>query len=86
MKPNYRRCISCRSVGVKEQFHRIVREHATGELALQSGMGRSAYICRNKNCLEIALTKKRLNRALKAPIPDSLMKQLWKIIASYDET
>lgn len=35
-------------------------------------MGRSAYVCKNKECLNFAQKKKRLSRALKAPVPDEI--------------
>ena len=42
MKPNYRRCISCRQVNLKQEFWRIVRVFPSGKVQLDQGMGRSA--------------------------------------------
>ena len=70
MKPNYRRCISCRKVGLKEEFWRIVRVFPSRQVQLDWGMGRSAYICQNPNCLQAAEKKNRLGRALRASVPD----------------
>lgn len=76
MKPNYRRCISCRKVAPKEAFWRIVRVHPSRQVQLDQGMGRSAYLCPQDSCLRLAKQKKRLGRALKASPPDSLYQQL----------
>ena len=35
------------------------------------GIGRSAYICRNAECIEAALAKERLARALKTAVGGS---------------
>jgi uncharacterized protein len=87
MKPNYRRCISCRKVALKQAFWRIVRvpplqEHAPPAIVLDSGMGRSAYLCPQATCLKQAQKKDRLGRALKAAVPDQLYKTLWERLSN----
>jgi uncharacterized protein len=72
MEPNYRRCISCRVVAPKNQFLRVVREHSTGKIELDRGMGRSAYLCRSIHCIRQAQKKKRLERTLRSPFPPDL--------------
>lgn len=54
MERNYRRCISCRRVALKQEFWRIVRVYPSGELQLDQGMGRSAYLCPQASCLQAA--------------------------------
>lgn len=78
MKPNYRRCISCRKVGFKKEFWRIVRAFPSGQVQLDEGMGRSAYICPESSCLQAAQKKNRLGRALHAPVPPVLYQTLWQ--------
>lgn len=78
MKPNYRRCISCRKVGLKDEFWRIVRLFPSGQVQLDEGMGRSAYICPNQNCLSTGQKKNRLGRALHASVPETLYQSLWQ--------
>lgn len=75
MKPNERRCISCRVVAPKTQFLRVVREPA-GDIVLNRGAGRSAYICPNPVCVNLAQKKKRLERALKTTVPASIYEAL----------
>jgi uncharacterized protein len=78
MTKNYRRCISCRRLAVKESFWRIVRVYPSYQVQLDYGMGRSAYICPQLNCLEAARKKKRLGRSLKADVPEAIYQRLWQ--------
>ncbi|MGF1538247.1 MAG: YlxR family protein [Elainellaceae cyanobacterium] len=78
MDPNYRRCISCRRVAHKSDFWRVVRVSPSRSLQLDTGMGRSAYLCRCKACLQGAQRKNRLGKILKAPVPDHIYARLWE--------
>ena len=82
MKPNYRRCLSCRKIGLKEEFWRIVRVFPSGKVQLDEGMGRSAYICPTVNCLGVAQKKNRLGRSLHAPVSDEIYQALWQRLAT----
>ncbi|AFY74328.1 putative nucleic-acid-binding protein implicated in transcription termination [Synechococcus sp. PCC 7502] len=66
MKPNLRRCLSCQKVDLKQEFWRVVRVDSA--VKLDVGMGRSAYICPNLNCLQLAQKKNRLGRSLRTQI------------------
>jgi len=81
MKPNYRRCISCRKVGLKDEFWRIVNVFPSGKVQLDMGMGRSAYICPQTSCLQAAQKKNRLGRSLHASVPETLYQTLWQRLA-----
>lgn len=78
MKPNYRRCISCRRVGTKTEFWRIVRLFPSGKVELDQGMGRSAYICPQADCLHKAQRKNKLGRSLKGIVPETVYETLWQ--------
>lgn len=82
MKPNYRRCISCRKVALKQEFWQIVRVYPSGQLELDQGMGRSAYLCPQTSCLQVAHKKNRLGRSLHTLVPESLYKTLWQRLAT----
>jgi predicted RNA-binding protein YlxR (DUF448 family) len=83
MKPNYRRCISCSQVGLKQEFWRIVRLSPSGQLQLDRGMGRSAYICRQASCLQMAHKKNRLGRSLRVKaIPEEVYQTLWQRLST----
>lgn len=78
MKPNYRRCISCRKAAPKTEFWRIVRLSPSHTVQLDSGMGRSAYICPHASCLQSAQKKNRLGRSLKVTVPEGIYQILWQ--------
>lgn len=78
MPPNHRCCVSCRRVAPKAEFWRVVRLAQTATVCLDQGMGRSAYLCPQADCLRLAQRKNRLGRALRVPIPDSLWPRLWQ--------
>lgn len=81
MTINIRRCLSCRQVAPKTSFWRIVRVYPSGQVQLDQGMGRSAYLCPNESCLQNAFSKNRLGRALKASIPQALYQTLQERLA-----
>jgi uncharacterized protein len=90
--PNLRRCISCRCLAPKHQFWRVVRLAETGNVQLSQPhpqaniqpayqsetrlMGRSAYLCPQRDCLETAQKKNRLAKALKTQVPPEIYIQL----------
>jgi uncharacterized protein len=76
MPKDYRRCLSCRKIAPKSEFWRIVRVYPSRNVELDWGNGRSAYVCPNADCLKLAEQKKRLGKALKANIPDSIYQTL----------
>ena len=59
-----RRCISCREILDRNNMLKITHEKKSG-IFINSGIGRSAYICKTKNCTQDPKLKKNLQRALK---------------------
>ncbi|NJL87205.1 MAG: YlxR family protein [Spirulinaceae cyanobacterium RM2_2_10] len=76
MKPNYRRCISCRQIAPRENLWRVVRVHPTHQVQLDQGMGRSAYLCPQASCLQAAQKKNRLGRSLRTSVPSTIYETL----------
>jgi uncharacterized protein len=76
MDKNHRCCLSCRKVGPKEAFWRIVRCHGDRTIQLDTGMGRSAYLCPTADCLKQAQKKKRIGRSLRTAVPDTIYQAL----------
>ena len=74
-RPVLRRCVACRQLLDRRQLWRVIRDHQDGVL-LDKGMGRSAYLCREENCLEEATRRKRLQKALRCQVPDDVLKAL----------
>lgn len=69
---NHRLCISCRQTAHRDTLWRVVRTFPNREIALDEGMGRSAYLCKNQQCLEMAQKKNRLGKALRSPVPPKI--------------
>lgn len=86
MEPGYRRCVSCRQIGLKQTFWRIVRIYPSHLVQLDQGMGRSAYLCPQTSCLTIARKKNRLGRSLKAPVPEKIYETLCQRLAEQTAT
>lgn len=74
-KPVLRRCVSCRELLDRQQLWRIIRL-AEGGIGLDQGMGRSAYLCPNQVCLGEAKRRKRLQRALRCQVAETIVETL----------
>ena len=74
-KPVLRRCVSCRELLNRQQLWRIIRL-AEGVIGLDQGIGRSAYLCPNQVCLEEAKRRKRLQRALRCQVAETIVETL----------
>lgn len=74
-----RKCVACGIIKNREELVKITRENSHGNIVINPDskiFGRSAYLCYNKSCIELALKKNRLQKVLKAPIPDELKGKL----------
>lgn len=60
----------------KKIFWRVVRLAPSNQIQLDQGMGRSAYICPNGNCLHQAKVKKRLSSSLRTKVPEYIYQNL----------
>ncbi len=77
-----RRCVSCRQLNDKSAFWRVVRLFDSHQVQLDQGMGRSAYLCPQASCLQMAQKKERLGRALKATVSAEIYQVLWQRLES----
>ena len=66
-----RRCVACRELLDRRQLWRVIRL-ADGGIALDQGMGRSAYLCPSRDCLEEARRRKKLQKGLRCQVADSI--------------
>ena len=74
-----RTCVACRTSGGKRTLLRVVRLPDGGGVALDpSGKraGRGAYLCQSPDCVALALKQKKLERALKTPLPEAVADEL----------
>ncbi len=80
-----RQCVSCRVLKPCSQLWRVVRLARSSDqpqghqpktdkpmIQLDQGMGRSAYLCPQKSCLEEAQKRKRLERSLRTQVPAAI--------------
>ena len=81
--PVMRLCISCRKTYDRKDLLKITKDHQKGIL-FQKGMGRSAYICKKKECCSDSKIKKKLQKALKAFLEPEFIEILEKEISSYN--
>ena len=81
-KKNHRMCVSCRQTAHRDTLWRVVRTFPNCNVALDEGMGRSAYVCRTEQCLKAAQKKNRLGRALRSPIPPQIYEVLEQRLAN----
>ena len=70
-KPVLRRCVTCRELLDRQQLLRVIRL-PDGSLALDAGMGRSAYLCPRQDCLSEAKRRRKLQRALRCQVADAI--------------
>ncbi len=62
----------------------MVRLFPSHQVVLDQGMGRSAYLCPRRECLQQAQQKNRLGKVLKTPIPPEIYATLWARITIPD--
>ena len=82
--PVIRLCISCRKKYDRKDLLKITKDHKQGIL-FQQGMGRSAYICKSKNCYSDSKIKKKLQKALKTYLDSKFIEIFEKEITSYND-
>ena len=83
-KPVIRLCISCRKTFDRKNLLKITKDHKQG-ITFQKGMGRSAYICKSKNCYSDSKIKKKLQKALKTNLEPEFIEIFEKEITSYND-
>ena len=63
-----RKCVGCGELKPREGMIKITKNHKDGKVIVNPDsftFGRSAYLCYNQSCIEVALKKSKLNRVLK---------------------
>jgi predicted RNA-binding protein YlxR (DUF448 family) len=80
-RPVLRCCVACRTLRDRRELWRVVRQ-AGGGVVLDQGMGRSAYVCPQLSCLEETRRRRRLPRALRCPVDESLLETLMQRLSN----
>ena len=81
--PVMRICVSCRKTYDRKNLFKITKDQKQG-IIFQNGMGRSAYICKSKECYSDSKIKKKLQKALKTFLEPRFIEILEKEITSYN--
>ena len=66
-----RKCIGCGGLKPQKQLIKITRDFKTGNAVINPDsltFGRSVYLCYNQSCIEKALKKSKINKALKTNV------------------
>lgn len=78
-----RTCIACNKKKEKGQLLRIVK-NKNGEINIDKNgkmEGRGAYICKDINCLEIAIKKKKLEKSFSCKIESDIYESIRGVIS-----
>ncbi|WP_062306180.1 RNase P modulator RnpM [Alicyclobacillus sendaiensis] len=73
-----RKCVGCQEMKPKAELTRVVRT-PEGDIVLDptgKRNGRGAYLCPSEACLNVAVKRRALERALKAAIPQEIHESL----------
>ena len=63
-----RKCIACGEIKSRRELIKITKDHTSGDIVIMPNsktFGRSLYLCYNKDCIDIAFKKNKLNKMLK---------------------
>ena len=65
-----RKCVGCGEFKTRKNLIRIMKTDKDGLVVNPNSktFGRSAYLCYNQSCIELALKKSKLNKALKTNV------------------
>ena len=77
-----RMCIACKTTFDRNNLLKITNDHKLG-IMLNQGMGRSAYVCKSKNCYTDSKLKKKLQKALKGILNPDFFDIFEREIANY---
>ena len=81
--PVMRMCILCKKTYDRKDLFKITKDHKQG-IMFQKGMGRSAYICKSKDCYLNSKIKKKLQKALKTFLQPEFIEMFEKEITSFN--
>lgn len=82
-----RQCVGCREMKSKRDLIRIIRT-SEDELSVDATgkkNGRGAYICPRRECLDLAIRNKGLERSLKIAVPKEIYKDFEKEMDSFED-
>jgi len=80
----HRKCVGCMSIKPKKELLRIVRTDKEIFIDSKQKMpGRGAYICKDLECLKLAMKKKGLEKSLKVNISKDFYEKLEEFLKNW---
>ena len=73
----------CREFKKKDDLIRLTKDYKTSVIKLNENnevQGRSVYICKNKDCIEKAFKKNRIEVLLKSKLPEDVKIDLYTVL------
>lgn len=80
-----RQCCFCREIKEKSELIRITKDYKTSKVLINNEnkiQGRSVYICKNIECIEKALKKKKIEHSLKSELPENIKQELYTVLTN----
>lgn len=72
-----RKCVACRQNKQQKEMLRIARVNQEYMLDETNSLGgRGAYVCKDKECINLTIKKRLLNRAFKSNLDETIYKKL----------
>lgn len=74
---NFRRCVACRQSKHQNDMLRLSRINGEIVFDYENRLGgRGAYVCKNEDCIKLAIKKRLFNRSFKSNIPIEVYENL----------
>ena len=73
-----RKCVACGQMLSKDKLFKVAK--VNDEIILDKtgkAQGRGAYVCKSKECIDLALKRKSFNRALKQTVSNEVFDYLY---------
>ncbi|MBR4706424.1 MAG: YlxR family protein [Pseudobutyrivibrio sp.] len=73
-----RKCVACGQMLSKDKLFKVAK--VNDEIILDKtgkAQGRGAYVCKSKECIDLALKRKSFNRALKQAVSNEVFDYLY---------
>ena len=80
-----RQCCACREYKNKNELIKITKAFDNGEIVINNEkkvFGRSVYICKNSDCIEKVLKKKKIEYSLKSKLPENIKQKLYTVLTN----
>ena len=81
MKDKIRKCVGCQTLKNRDEMIRVLQKYDTGEFIVTPDnrtFGRSFYVCKDRQCIDLAFKKNKKIRILNKDLQENLKEMLQK--------